>query len=77
MLARTKLNIIGNKISKALIHNRISHEDSTTIINEEVNNWELKENIKMMKNQRSDAEKNILIEEGRRKGIDEFTRQNA
>ena len=34
MLARSKLNSIENKISKALINNEISHEDFTTIINE-------------------------------------------
>ena len=32
MLARSKLNIIESKISKALINNEISHEDFTTII---------------------------------------------
>ena len=34
MLARSKLNSIENKISKALTNNEISHEDFTTIINE-------------------------------------------
>ena len=38
---------------------------------------ELKENIRMVKTQRSDAEKNSLIEEGKRKGIDQIIRQNA
>ena len=32
MLARSKLNIIESKISKALTNNEISHEDFTTII---------------------------------------------
>ena len=32
MLARSKLNIIESKISKALINNEISHEDFTTIV---------------------------------------------
>ena len=31
----------------------------------------------MMKNQRSDTEKNNLIEEGKRKCIDKIIRQNA
>ena len=31
----------------------------------------------MMKTQRSDTEKNYLIEECKRKGIDEIIRQNA
>ena len=37
MLARSKLNSIENKISKALMDNKISHEDFETIINEEKN----------------------------------------
>ena len=41
MLARSKLNNIESKISKALMDNEISHEDFETIINEEKNieNW--------------------------------------
>ena len=35
MLARSKLNSIESKISKALINNWASHEDFMTIINEE------------------------------------------
>ena len=34
MLARSKLNSIESKISKALINNEISHEDFLTIIDE-------------------------------------------
>ena len=37
MLARSKLNSIGSKISEALINNKINHEDFMTIINEERN----------------------------------------
>ena len=37
MLARSRLNIIESKISKALIYNEISHEDFETIINENKN----------------------------------------
>ena len=37
MLARSKLNSIESKISKALIDNEISHEDFTTILNEKQN----------------------------------------
>ena len=51
MLARSKLNIIGSKISEALINNKISHEDFMTIINEERNYRELKQIIRMMKGQ--------------------------
>ena len=35
MLTRSKLNSIESKISEALINNEISHEDFTTIFNEE------------------------------------------
>ena len=37
MPARSKLNSIESKISKALIDNEISHEDFTTILNEKQN----------------------------------------
>ena len=38
MLARSKLNSIESKTSKALINNEISHEDFLTIIEEELIN---------------------------------------
>ena len=66
MLARSKLNSIESKISKALMDNEISHEDFETIINEEKKYRELKESIRMMNSQRSDAEKVNLIEEGKK-----------
>ena len=34
MLARSKLNSTGSKISEALMNNEISHEDFMTIIND-------------------------------------------
>ena len=71
MLARSKLNSIESKISKALMDNEISHEDFETIINEEKKYRELKESIRMMNSQRSDAEKVNLIEEGKKVGINE------
>ena len=77
MLARSKLNSIENKMSEELGNNEISHEDFTTIINEGKNYCELKECIRIMKIQRNDTDKNNLIEEGKRKGIDEVIRQNA
>ena len=49
MLARSKLNSIENKISRALINNEINHEDFITIIDEEKKYIELKESIRMMK----------------------------
>ena len=57
MLARSKLNSIESKISEALMNNQISHEDFMTIINEERNYRELKESIRMMKDQ-EDKKKN-------------------
>ena len=71
MLARSKLNSIENKISKALMDNEISHEDFEIIINEEKKYRELKESIRMMISQRIDAEKVNLIEEGKKIGINE------
>ena len=75
MLARSKLNNIESKVSEALINNEISHEDFTIIINEEKNYQDLKESIRMMNSQRSDAEKINLIEEGKNIGIDEVIKQ--
>ena len=69
MLPRSKLNSIESKVSEALINNEIIHEDFMIIINVERNYRELKENIRMMKTQRSDAEKINLIEEGKKIGI--------
>ena len=66
MLARSKLNSIESKISEALINNEISHEDFLTIMNEEKKYRELKESIRMMNSQRSDAEKISLIEEAKK-----------
>ena len=67
ILARCKLNSIESKISEALINSEISHEEFLTIINEEKKYRELKESIRMMNSQRSDVEKNNLIEEGKKK----------
>ena len=76
MLARSKLNSIESKISKALMDNEISHEDFETIINEEKKYRELKESIRMMNSQRSDVEKISLIEEGKKIGINEVIKRN-
>ena len=69
MLARSKLNSIESKISEALINNEISHEDFMTTVNEEKKHQELKESIRIMNSQRSDADKNDLIEEGKKKAF--------
>ena len=66
MLARSKLNSTESKISKALSDNEISHIEFEIIINEEKKYRELKEKIRMMNSQRSDAEKANLIEEGKK-----------
>ena len=76
MLARRKLNSIDSKISEELINNEISHEDFITNINEEKNYRELRERIRMMNKQRSDTEKNFLIEESKKIGIDEIIKRN-
>ena len=76
MLDRSKLNSIESKICKALINNEIEHEDFVTIIDEEKKYRELKESIRMMNSQRSDAEKNNLFEEGKIIGTDENIEHN-
>ena len=76
MLARSKLNSIESKISKALINSEISHEDFETIINEENKYQELKESIRMMNSQISDAEKISLIEEGKKIDINGVIKRN-
>ena len=65
MLARCKLNSIESKVSKALKISETTHKDFMIIINEEKNYRELKESLRMMNSQRSDAEKFNLIEESK------------
>ena len=55
---------------------KISHEDFEEIINEEKKYIELKESIRMMNSQRSDAEKKNLIEKGKKNGISEVLKRN-
>ena len=76
MLARSKLNRIESKISKALITNEIEHEDFWANIDEEEKHREFKESIRMMNSQRSEAEKLNLIEEGKKLGINEVIKRN-
>ena len=76
MLARSKLNRIESKISKALITNEIEHEDFWANIDEEEKYREFKESIRMMNSQRSEAEKLNLIEEGKKLGITEVIKRN-
>ena len=76
MLARSKLHSIESKTSEALINNEINHEDFITIANEEKKYRELKESIRIINSQRSDAEKINLIEEGKNIGINEVIKCN-
>ena len=76
MLARSKLNSIGSKISEALINNKINREDFMTIINEEKKYGELKKSIRMMNSQRSDVEKIPLIKEDKKIGFNELIKSN-
>ena len=76
MLARRKLNSIESKISEAFINNEIIHEDFEIIIDEEKKYRKLKESIRMMISQRSNAEKISLLEEGKKVGINEAIRRN-
>ena len=76
MLARSKLNSIESKVSEALINSEINHEGFMVIINEEKNYRELQESIRMMNNQRSDAEKINLIKEGKKISINEVSKRN-
>ena len=75
MLARSKLNSIKSKMSEALKISEISHEDLVTIINEEKKYREQKESIRMMNSQRSDTEKNNLIDEGKKIRINEVAKR--
>ena len=74
MSAKSELNSMGSKISKALINNVTSPEDFLTIINEERNYRKLKESIRMMRGQRSDTECNSIecnsVEKGKKIDID-------
>ena len=76
VLVRSKLSSIESKISEAWINNEISHEEFMAIMNEERKYRELKESIRMMNSQRSDAEKVSLIEEGKKIGINEVIKRN-
>ena len=61
MLARSKLNSIESKLSKALIYNEIKHEHFVTIIEEEKKYRELREGIRIMNSQRRDLRKITLM----------------
>ena len=77
ILARSKLSNTESKIFEALIKKEINLEDFTTITDEEKSYRGPKESIRLMKSQRNDTENSNLIEEDKRKCIDETIRQNA
>ena len=72
MLAISKLNSIESKIFEAFLNNKISNEYFVIIFIEEKKYQELKESIRIMNSQRSDAEKMNLIEKGKKVAINEF-----
>ena len=59
-----------------MINSPTSHVDFMKIINEEKQCRELKESIRMINSQRSDTDKNNLIEEGKKLGTDEVIKHN-
>ena len=59
-----------------MTNNETSHEDFMFILNEQTKYRELKESIRMMNSQRSDAEKISLIEEGKKIDINEVIKRN-
>ena len=60
LIAQSYLNSIGNIISKALTDNEFGHEEFKTIMNKEDKYCNLKENIRMIKSQRSNEERDKL-----------------
>ena len=58
------------------MNNEISHDNFMTIPNEEKKYRELKESIRMMNSQRSNAEKVNLIGEGKKISINEVIKRN-
>ena len=63
-------------ISQALIDSEISREKYTTSINEKKRYRWLKEDIRMVKSQKSNAEKDKLIEKEKGIGTNEIIRWN-
>ena len=59
-----------------MTNNETSHEDFMFILNEQTKYRELKESIRMMNSQRSDVEKNDLIKEVEKLGINEVIKRN-
>ena len=62
-------------ISEALIDSKISHEEYNIIINEEEEYGRLKENIRMIKSEKSYAEKDELNEKDEKNEINKIIRE--
>ena len=60
LIAQSYLNSVGNIISKALTDNEFGHEEFKTIMNKEDKYCNLKENIRMIRSQRSHEERDKL-----------------
>ena len=60
LIAQSYLNSVGNIISKALTDNEFGHEEFKTIMNKEDKYCNLKENIRMIRSQRSNEERDKL-----------------
>ena len=59
-----------------MINNEIYQEEFTFILNEQTKYQELKESIRVMNSQRSDAEKVSLIEDSKKIGINKVIKCN-
>ena len=59
-----------------MINNEICQEEFTFILNEQTKYQELKESIRVMNSQRSDAEKVSLVEGGTKIEINELIKRN-
>ena len=76
MLARNKLNSIESKISKAMMVMKLVMKSLRQLLMMRKKYREFKESIRMMNNRRSDAEKVVLIEEGKKIVINEVIKCN-
>lgn len=63
-------------MSKTLAHTIIKYEELILISNETKKCCELEERIRMMESQRSDLERDKLVEDGKRIRIDEMIKQS-
>ena len=75
-IRKIKPNSIEDKISKALAHIEISHEDFVLIDIEAESESKPKESIRMMESQRSGIRRDKLIQGGKIMGMDEMIKEN-